>query len=62
MNTLLSNLVSLRPALLLEDPEEIFYIGRVFDAELAREIFNHQDISTNIRVGPCDGCVITIRT
>lgn len=51
MNTLLSNLVSLRPALLLEDPEEIFYIGRVFDAELAREIFNHQDISTNIRVG-----------
>lgn len=51
MNTLLSNLVSLRPALLLEDPEEIFYIGQVFDAELAREIFNHQDISTNIRVG-----------
>ncbi len=51
MNTLLSNLVSLRPALLLEEPEEIFYIGQVFDAELAREIFNHQDISTNIRVG-----------
>lgn len=51
MNTLLSNLVSLRPALLLEEPEEIFYIGQVFDAELAREIFHHQDISTNIRVG-----------
>lgn len=51
MNILLSSLVSLRPALLLEEPEEIFYIGRVFDVDLAREIFNHQDISTNIRVG-----------
>lgn len=51
MNTLLSNLVSLRSALLLEEPEEILYTGQVFDAELAREIFNHQNISTNIKVG-----------
>lgn len=51
MNTLLSSLVSLRPVLILEEPEEIFYIGRVFDVDLAREIFSHQDISINIRVG-----------
>ncbi|QWT43222.1 hypothetical protein KNV89_19635 [Dickeya dadantii] len=50
MNTLLSNLIAEQPELLLKEPEEIFYVGRKFDAELARNLFRHHKISVNIRV------------
>lgn len=50
INVLLCNLIAQRPALLLEEPEEIFYVGNDFDIDLAREILNHHKISINIRI------------
>ncbi len=49
MNTLLSNLIALRPAMLLEEPDEIFYVADKFDDELARKLFNHRQINANIK-------------
>ncbi|GKW27539.1 hypothetical protein AB6D34_14025 [Pectobacterium brasiliense] len=50
MNTLLCNLIAQRPALLLEIPDEVFYVGKQFDAVLARELFNGQDIDINLKI------------
>lgn len=50
MNTLLCSLIAQRPALLLEEPDDIFYIDNDFDASLARELFNDQSIAINLKI------------
>ncbi|HCT3402112.1 TPA: hypothetical protein OTT52_004450 [Klebsiella michiganensis] len=35
--------------MLLEEPDEIFYVADKFDDELARKLFNHRQINANIK-------------
>lgn len=51
MNALLGNLIAQRPEIISQDPDDIFYIEGDFDKELASELFRHELIGINIKVG-----------
>ncbi|HIB0649125.1 TPA: hypothetical protein ACWSZ3_004613 [Escherichia coli] len=48
---LLGNLIAQRPEIISQDPDDIFYIEGDFDKELASELFRHELIGINIKVG-----------
>lgn len=51
MNALLADLIARRPEIISQYPDDIFYIEGDFDKGLAGELFRHELIDTNIKVG-----------